>query len=76
MIPLRRGKMLQARASDGSFRQWTGDDFGIGVCPQCSTITIQPPMPDSLKTGFVNPVEFRRWQSARVCKACGWTNQT
>lgn len=75
MKTYRHGKTIQARDTGGQFRKWTGDDFGIGVCPKCSTLTTQPAQPESLKSGFIDPVEFRRWQQSRVCAGCGWTNQ-
>lgn len=70
----RNGKNIQARSADGSFRRWTGDDVGIGSCPCCAHLTVQPAEPDAFKSGMVAPEDFRRWSKARVCKNCGWEN--
>lgn len=74
MKTYRNHRTIQARASDGSFRRWTGDDVGIGVCPKCSHLTTQPEMPEALKGGHVAPEDFRAWRDARECKSCGWKN--
>ena len=75
MKTYRNGKAIQARASDGSFREWTGDDVGIGVCPKCSYLTVTPPEPASFKSGMIAPEDYyRRWNKARVCDHCGWKN--
>jgi len=75
MKPFRNSKTIQARARDGSFRKWTGDDVGIGVCPECSHLTVQPPAPGASEKGMLAPEDFRRWSRARVCGRCGWRNE-
>ena len=59
---------IQARGAGGRFRKWAGNDFGIGVCPKCQTITAQPKLPES---GPIDPVDF----NARVCAGCGWDSR-
>lgn len=71
----RNGRTLQARSSNGSFRAWTGADFGVGFCPKCNHGTTRPPEPEALKSRQIAPEEFRRWQNTLVCTKCGWTNQ-
>jgi hypothetical protein len=73
MKTYRNGKAIQARSEDGSFRRFTGEDVGIGVCPQCAGITVQPTKPTALYSGFVDPQLFNNWRNARVC-SCGWKN--
>lgn len=58
---------IQARGARGRFRQWTGEDVGIGVCPKCSTLTVRP----ELKGPFIDPLDFH----ARICGNCGWDSR-
>lgn len=68
--PYRHGNgRIQARGAGGRFRQWTGQDVGIGVCPKCNTLTTRPKLPE---TGFIDPRDF----NARVCANCGWDSRT
>jgi hypothetical protein len=62
-----RNGRIQARGAGGRFRQWTGGDFGIGVCPKCGKITQRPEVPAS---AFIDPRDF----NARVCP-CGWDSR-
>lgn len=61
-------KRIQARGSRGRFRKWTGEDVGIGVCPRCQHLTLQPKLPE---TPFIDPRDFH----ARVCPGCGWDSR-
>ncbi len=71
----RNGRRLQARTGAGEFRKLTGDDVGIGVCPHCRSLTVQPPEPESFRGGMIAPEAFRAWRDARVCSRCGWANE-
>lgn len=68
MRTYKNGKNIQARTGGGRFRKFTGNDFGIGVCPKCSTITTQPPLGGD---GPIDPRDF----NARVCGGCGWDSR-
>ena len=70
----KHGKAIQYRADDGSFRRLTGDDVVVGDCPKCRSLTLQPPEPAELKSGFVDPDAFNSWRQARHCPDCGWKN--
>ena len=63
-----RSGRIQARGAGGRFRQWTGEEFGIGVCPRCQHITMRPELP---QTPFIDPRDF----NARVCPECGWDSR-
>ncbi len=63
-----RSGRIQARGAGGRFRQWTGEEFGIGVCPRCQHITVRPELP---QTPFIDPRDF----NARVCPGCGWDSR-
>jgi len=66
--PLKRSNgRIQPRKGDGRFRQFTGKDFGIGVCPKCQGITQRPEIPAG---PFIDPRDF----NARVCP-CGWDSR-
>jgi hypothetical protein len=58
---------IQGRAGNGRFRRFTGEEFGIGVCPKCQTLTTRPELP---AVGPIDPVDF----NARVC-VCGWDSR-
>lgn len=59
---------IQGRAGNGRFRKFTGEEFGIGVCPNCQTLTTRPTLPDA---PFIDPRDF----NARVCSNCGWDSR-
>lgn len=69
-------KRLIARGTGGRFRQWTGNDFGIGVC-SCNAISVRPAEPEAMrKNGFIDPFLFNQWQKARICPRCGAKNES
>lgn len=68
-MPYKRANgRIQGRAANGRFRKFTGEEFGIGVCPKCQTLTTRPELST---TDFIDPRDF----NARVCANCGWDSR-